>query len=187
MTPANATSLISCRAHCAAQPLTEDLNLRGRLENTGSPMYRPAMAAISGVASRTSSAAIPASGQPKITRGVSPHASVVDSPADSSASQMAGTSSIRTQCSWMFCRSVTSAVPRAYRRETSAITRSCPASSWPPSIRIRSMKNRSSSSSGSSTAVLPPPMAGRRWVYSPYQRNRPRRSAGSMESKPYLE
>jgi len=174
-------------AHCAAQPLTEDLNLRGRLENAGSPTYRPAIAAISGVASMISPAAIPASGQPRITRGVSPHASVLDSPTDSSAAQMAGTSWICTQCSWMFCRSVTSAVPWAYRRETSAITRSWAPDSWPPSIRIRSMKYWSSSSSGSSTAVLPPSMPGRRWVYSPYQRNRPRRSPGSMESKPYLE
>ena len=43
--------------------------------------------------------------------------SVVDRPTDSSASQMSGTFSISIQCSWMFCRSVTSAVPRAYRRE----------------------------------------------------------------------
>src|SRR6516225_3797197 len=71
-----------------------------------------------------SSESRPASGQPRITRGVSPHASVVDSPTASSASQMAGTSWICTQCSWIFCRSVTSAVPRAYHRETSAITRS---------------------------------------------------------------
>ena len=67
---------------------------------------------------------IPASGQPRITRGVSPHASMVDRPTASSVSQIAGTSSIRTQCSWMFCRSVTSAVPRAYRRETSAMAES---------------------------------------------------------------
>jgi hypothetical protein len=35
-------------------------------------------------------------------RGVSPHASVVDSPTASSFSQMAGTSSMRIQWSWMF-------------------------------------------------------------------------------------
>ena len=34
-TPTNAMSLISWMAHCAAQPLIEDLNLRGRLENVG--------------------------------------------------------------------------------------------------------------------------------------------------------
>ncbi len=48
-----------------------------------------------------------------MTRGQSPQASVVSSPTASSRSQIAGTSSTRTQCSWMFCRSVMSAVPRA--------------------------------------------------------------------------
>ena len=103
-------------------------------------MYCSAIAAISGVASMISVASRPASGQPSITRGVSPHASVVLRPTDSRASQIAGTFSISIQCSWMFCRSVTSAVPRAYRREMSAIVRQLPVSSWPPSIRIRSMK-----------------------------------------------
>ena len=88
-------------------------------------MYASAIAAISGVASMISSASRPASGQPRITRGVSPQASVVVRPTDSRASQIAGTFSISTQCSWMFCRSVTSAVPRAYRREMSAMARSC--------------------------------------------------------------
>ena len=106
-------SLISWMAHCAGQPLIVDLNLRGRLENAASPMYCSPMAAISGVPSMISSASMPASGQPRITRGVSPQASVVDRPTDSSASQMSGTFSISIQCSWMFCRSVTSAVPRA--------------------------------------------------------------------------
>jgi hypothetical protein len=41
---------------------------------------------------------------------VSPQAWVLISPTDSSASQIAGTSSIRIQWYWMFCRSVTSAV-----------------------------------------------------------------------------
>ena len=36
-------------------------------------------------------------------------------------------------------------------------------------------------------AVLPPSMPGRRWLYSPYQRNRPRRPPGSMEPKPREE
>ena len=46
------------------------------------------------------------------------------SPTPSTASQMSGTSSIRTQCSWMFCRSVRSAVSRAYFVETSPMVRS---------------------------------------------------------------
>ena len=64
------------------------------------------------MASMISSASTPARGQPIITRGVSPHASCVESPTASSRSQIAGTSSIRIQCSWMFCRSVTSATSR---------------------------------------------------------------------------
>jgi hypothetical protein len=40
---------------------------------------------------------------------------------------------------------------------------------------------------GLQTPVLPPSMPGRRWVYRPHQRSRPRRSAGSMESNPRWE
>ena len=90
-------SLISCTVHCAAQPLIADLNLRGRFENAGSPTQRAVVVSICGVASITSPASIPASGQPSITRGVSPHASVVDRPTASRVSQMAGTSSMRIQ------------------------------------------------------------------------------------------
>jgi hypothetical protein len=61
-------------------------------------MYRPAISRIAGVASITSSAATPATGLPTITRGQSPHASVVYSPTASSSRQIAGMSSIRTQC-----------------------------------------------------------------------------------------
>ncbi len=57
---------------------------------------------------------MPATGEPRTTRGTSPHASVVDSPTASSRCQMSGTSSTRIQCSWTFWRSVTSAVSRAY-------------------------------------------------------------------------
>ncbi len=134
-----------------------------------------------------SSSAIPATGEPRMTRGVSPHASVVDRPTASSRFQISGTSSILIQWYWMFCRSVMSAVPRANSSEISPITRSCWVVRRPPSMRTRSMKYSSSSSSGSSTAVLPPSMPGRRWVYRPHQRMRPRRSLGSMESKPRLE
>ena len=107
--------------HCAEQPLIEDLNLRGRLDSGRSPTYRSVMAVISSVASISSSPSSPASGQPRMTRGVSPQASVVDSPTASRVSQIAGTDSISIQCSWMFCRSVTSAVPRAYLTEMSEI------------------------------------------------------------------
>ncbi len=77
---------------------------------------------------------------------------------------MAGTSSMRTQWNWMFCRSVMSALPRAYVCDTSPITRSCSVVSRPPVMRTRIMKYSSSSSSGSSRPVRPPSIPGRRWV-----------------------
>ena len=89
------TSLISGFVHCTVHPLIEVLYLRGRLENAGSPSIRSATARMSSEPSRSSSAVTPASGHPMMTRGVSPHASCVDSPTASSRSQMAGTSSIR--------------------------------------------------------------------------------------------
>jgi len=64
----------------------------------------------------------------------------------------------------MFCRSVMSAVPRANSHEIPAIVRACSLVRAPPSERIRSMKNSSSSSSGGRLAVRPPSMPGRRWV-----------------------
>ena len=67
----------------------------------------------------------PASGQPRTTRGTSPHASVLDSPTASSRLQISGTSSIRIQCSWTFCRSVMSATSRPNVCAISATVRSC--------------------------------------------------------------
>ncbi len=107
-----------------------------------------------------SSAAMPATGEPRMTRGVSPQASVVMSPTASSRSQIAGTSSMRIQCSWMFCRSVMSAVLRPKSWLIPAIARSWSPERAPPSERIRSMKYSSSSSLGSRVAVLPPSMPG---------------------------
>ena len=60
----------------------------------------------------SSSAAMPATGEPSTTRGTSPHASVVPRPTASRRRQISGTSSTRIQCSWMFWRSVRSAVSR---------------------------------------------------------------------------
>ena len=68
---------------------------------------------MAGVASMISSAATPATGEPRMTRGTSPQPIIVDRPTLSSFSQIAGTFSISIQCSWMFCRSVKSAVERA--------------------------------------------------------------------------
>ena len=95
---------------------------------------------MAGVGSIRSSAATLATGEPRITRGVSPQASVVRRPSPSSFSQMAGMSSISIQWYWMFCRSVTSAVSRAWSREISPTSRSCSVVSAPPSMRTRSMK-----------------------------------------------
>ena len=127
-------------------------------------MNRRLISAIGPSASTISSAAIPATGEPSTTRGQSPQASVVSQSDRLERRQIAGTSSIRIQCSWMFCRSVRSAESRAYVVETSPMTRSCSEVSAPPSIRTRSMKNSSSSSCGSSVAVRPPSMPGLRWV-----------------------
>ncbi len=117
-------------------------------------------------------------------RGTSPQAWMEDRPTSSSRAQMSGTSSIRIQWYWTFCRSVMSARSRPYSLAISATARSCSAESCPPGMRSRIMKNESSISASSSAPVRPPLIPGRRWVYSPHQRNRPRRSEGSIESKP---
>ena len=149
-------SLISGSVQRATQPLIEDLYLRGRFENSVVPTNRSRISSIIGVASRISSAAMPARGHPRITRGVSPQASAVVSPVDSRRSKIAGTSSIRIQCSCTFWRSVTSARSRPYVSLAQAIARSWSEVSRPPSMRIRIMKNSSSSSSGSALPVRSP-------------------------------
>ena len=77
------------------------------------------------------------------------------------AARSSGTSSMRIQWYWMFCRSVTSAVSRANvvrdARRARAAAR-CRAGA--PSMRTRSMKYSSSSSSGSRAPVLPPSRPG---------------------------
>ncbi len=60
-----------------------------------------------------------------------------------------GTSSISIQWYWMFCRSLMSAVPRAYSVPMLPSARSWGAPSRAPSLRTRIMKKRSSSSSSS--------------------------------------
>ena len=111
-----------------------------------------------------SSTATPATGEPRNGRGESPQASMVSSPEASSRSQIAGTSSMRIQWYWMFSRSVTSAVSRAYSWPTSPSARTVAGESSLPSERTRIMKYSSSSSSSSSMAVLPPSKPGARWV-----------------------
>src|SRR5882762_2244366 len=101
-TPMNDTSLISWFVQCRAHPVIVVLYLRGRFENCGSPRYCSTVACRVALASRTESAATPSRGQPSITRGVSPQASVVDRPTASSLFQIVGTSSTRIQCSCTF-------------------------------------------------------------------------------------
>ena len=112
-TPTKATSLISWLTQCWAQPEIEVLNLRGRLENAGSPRYWSTVSRRAGPASSDALGRDPfqraAEHHP---RGVAARLGGADSPTASSCSQIVGTSSIRIQCSWTFCRSVMSATSR---------------------------------------------------------------------------
>ena len=86
-------------------------------------------ACTSGEASTISSASTPASGQPVMLRVTSPQAPSVVMPVRQSVSSTVGRSSIVTQWSWTFWRTVRSAMPRAYRSARSAIARTwCAAS-----------------------------------------------------------
>ncbi len=87
-----------------------------------------------------SSAATPATGEPRNGRGESPQASWVSRPTASSRCQIAGTSSTATQWYWMFWRSVMSAVSRANSVEAEPSARSCSGPSRAPSVRTRIMK-----------------------------------------------
>ncbi len=113
----------------SAQPDIEVFHLRGRLLNWGLPTYLATVSVITSVASRTSSSRTPASGQLSMTRGVSPQASVDDSPTASSRFQISGTSSMRIQWNCTFCRSVMSATSRPKSVLMPAMVRSCSAES----------------------------------------------------------
>jgi hypothetical protein len=124
----------------STHPDIDVFHLRGRLLNSGLPMYFSTVSASTSLASSTSSSRIPASGQPSITRGTSPQASVVDRPTDSSRRQISGTSSMRIQWYCTFCRSVTSATSRPNSVLMPPMTRSASLVSCPPSMRTRIMK-----------------------------------------------
>ncbi len=79
-TPTKEMSLISWATSCRGDPEMAVLNLRGRLENSSDPMNWSRIACMAGVPSMISSAAIPASGEPRTTRGTSPQASAVEQP-----------------------------------------------------------------------------------------------------------
>ena len=66
-----------------------------------------------GEASAISSASAPASGQPVILRVTSPQVPIVVMPTPYRVRMISGRLSTCTQWSWMFCRTVMSATPRA--------------------------------------------------------------------------
>ncbi len=162
--PTNATSLTSGATSWLGWPVSAVLNLRGRLEYAGLPSTRRLISSSALVPSMISSAATPATGEPRNGRGESPHASSVVRPTASSRCHTAGTSSIRIQWNWMFSRSVTSAVSRANSCPMVPSARTAAGESSCPSVRTRIMKNSASSSSSSSIAVLPPSKPGARCV-----------------------
>ena len=180
-------SWISWVTSWRGEPEIADLNFRGRLWSSSRCSQSEVMASMAGVASMISSAAIPATGDPRMTRGTSPQPQRVDRPTASSFSQIAGTSSMRIQWSWMFCRSVKSPVPRAKSREISPTVRSWVVLTTPPSKRTRIMKNLSCSSALVALPVCSPPRSWRRCVYRPTHLNLGARSSSAMESKPCFE
>ena len=75
--PTNATSLTSGATSWLGWPVSAVLNLRGRLENSGLPSVRRLISASASEPSMISSLAMPATGEPRKGRGLSPHASRV--------------------------------------------------------------------------------------------------------------
>ena len=102
-------SLISTWAQSSMQPVTAILNLRGRLAYSRLPVKKAEMAWATGRASTTSSASTPDTGQEHTLRAESPHAWTVVSPTSPKRCQIRGTSSMRSQWSWMVWRVVRSA------------------------------------------------------------------------------
>src|SRR5690242_6764 len=134
VTPTKEMSLISCAVHWDGHPLIAVLYFRGRLVNSGLAAATASVARSVALASRISSAQIPATGQPRMLRGTSPQAWRLDRPTSSRRSQISGTSSIRIQWNCTFCRSVMSARSRPYSLPMLATVRNCSAESWPPGI-----------------------------------------------------
>ena len=66
-------------------------------------------------------------------------------PTSASDSQIAGMSSMRSQCSWKFCRLVMSMLLRAYLSEMSEMRRTMSDVRRPFGVRTRIMKNGISS------------------------------------------
>ncbi|CAM5711090.1 hypothetical protein SFUMM280S_02448 [Streptomyces fumanus] len=103
-TPTKATSLISCTTSSTGDPEIAVLNLRGGSYALLFSTQRCVCPSSAGVPSMISSSAMPATGEPIIARGVSPHAVTVERPTASSLCQISGTSSIRIQWYCTFCR-----------------------------------------------------------------------------------
>ena len=124
--------MISGSVQWSTQPDIDVFHLRGRLLNSGLPTYLATVSARTSVASMTSSSRMPASGQPSMTRGTSPQASVRRRARPTrGAARSRGRPRCGSSGSCTFCRSVTSATSRPNSVLIPPMTRSCVAGQLP--------------------------------------------------------
>ena len=90
-------SLISAWAQSSMQPVTDILNLRGRLAYSRLPVKKSEIARATGRASNASLASTPETGQLSTLRAESPQACTVVSPTAANRRQIRGMSSMRSQ------------------------------------------------------------------------------------------
>jgi hypothetical protein len=102
-------SLISAWAQSSTHPVTDILNLRGRLAYSRLPVKKSETLRAMGRASKASWASTPETGQLRTLRAESPQACTVVSPTAANRRQMRGMSSIRSQWIWTVWRVVRSA------------------------------------------------------------------------------
>ena len=102
-------SLMSAWAQSSVHPVTEILNLRGRLAYSRLPVKKSETAWAMGSPLNASPASTPETGQLRTLRAESPQAWTVVSPTAANRRQIRGMSSMRSQWIWMVCRVVMSA------------------------------------------------------------------------------
>ena len=102
-------SLISAWAQSSTHPVTDILNLRGRLAYSRLPVKKSETLRAMGRASKASWASTPETGQLSTFRDESPHAWTVVSPTAANRRQTRGMSSMRSQWIWTVWRVVRSA------------------------------------------------------------------------------
>ena len=102
-------SLISAWAQSSTHPVTEILNLRGRLAYSRLPVKKAETASATGRPSKASWASTPDTGQLSTLRAESPQAWTVVRPTAANRRQMRGMSSMRSQWIWTVWRVVRSA------------------------------------------------------------------------------